>query len=174
MNFPALIAEIRSVDETLRERAVTTVNSALTMRNWLVGPYLVEYEQAGKDRADYGKGLLKALARELKLNGVKGLSVQQLEHTRRFYGFYPQLRSCAPVALIAKSSTLSRILGDETEPKEKSSTPSRISTLNPDQILQLSRSLLTGSLSPNTSWNSPSRKRSKPSSKRTAPASKLS
>lgn len=41
------------------------VNTAFTLRNWIIGYYIAEYEQAGKDRADYGKRLFKAIAQSL-------------------------------------------------------------------------------------------------------------
>jgi len=48
------------------------VNKHLVLRNWLMGAYLIEFEQRGTDRAAYGAGLLKRLASDLKARGVPG------------------------------------------------------------------------------------------------------
>ncbi|MBN8853530.1 MAG: hypothetical protein BGO55_18895 [Sphingobacteriales bacterium 50-39] len=48
------------------------VNTSFTLRNWMIGYYLAEYEQNGKDRAEYGEQLYKKLSEKLKKKGVKG------------------------------------------------------------------------------------------------------
>ena len=55
MNYTHLIKAINSATAQLQGRAVAAVNQALVIRNWLVGAYLVEFEQNGKDRAKYGE-----------------------------------------------------------------------------------------------------------------------
>jgi hypothetical protein len=67
------------------------VNTSLTLRNWLVGYYIVEYEQNGKDRAEYGGELLQKLAIRLKTLEIKGLSYSILNVCRQFYQTYPQI-----------------------------------------------------------------------------------
>lgn len=59
-----------------------------TMRNWLIGYYIVEFEQHGKDRAEYGSQLLKKL--EERVNR-KGLNVTLFKNARNFYLLYPQM-----------------------------------------------------------------------------------
>ena len=59
-----------------------------TMRNWLIGYYIVEFEQHGKDRAEYGTQLLKKL--EERVNR-KGLNVTLFQTSRNFYSLYPQM-----------------------------------------------------------------------------------
>jgi predicted nuclease of restriction endonuclease-like (RecB) superfamily len=66
----------------------------MTMRNWMIGMYIVEYEQKGSDRAKYGTGLLITLAQNLKAKGVKGSSVAALRNYRQFYNSYAQFRNC--------------------------------------------------------------------------------
>lgn len=63
----------------------------LTIRNWLIGRHIVEYEQHGEDRAEYGAGLLERLSNTLKKDNVKGMSVTALRNFRQFYSVYPQL-----------------------------------------------------------------------------------
>ena len=59
-----------------------------TLRNWLIGCYIVEYEQKGSDRAKYGERLLKRL--EERVN-TKGLNLTLFKVSRNFYLLYPQI-----------------------------------------------------------------------------------
>lgn len=70
-------------------RASIAVNQALVIRNWLVGKYIVEYEQGGRDRARYGARLLERLATDLAVRGVKGCSRDMLERMRAPFLTYP-------------------------------------------------------------------------------------
>lgn len=60
-----------------------------TIRNWLIGFYIVEYEQNGSDRAQYGKRLLKSLEESVN---EKGLTATLFYHAREFYKDYPQVK----------------------------------------------------------------------------------
>jgi predicted nuclease of restriction endonuclease-like (RecB) superfamily len=91
-DFSRLAESITHVDTALRGAAAAFVNKMLTMRNWLIGMYIVEYEQNGSDRAKYGIGLLNTLAHNLRENGVKGSSVAALRNYRQFYYTYPQFK----------------------------------------------------------------------------------
>jgi hypothetical protein len=64
---------------------VQAVNIALTLRNWLIGYYIVEYEQGGSDRAQYGQRLLENLTRDLRRRVGKGFGKRYLEMFRQFY-----------------------------------------------------------------------------------------
>ncbi len=65
MNFDQLIKVFEKAHNYLQKHAVSTVNQSLTVRNWLFGHFIVEYEQNGEDRAKYGTELLKKLADRL-------------------------------------------------------------------------------------------------------------
>ncbi|HEX2532474.1 MAG TPA: PDDEXK nuclease domain-containing protein, partial [Chitinophagaceae bacterium] len=67
------------------------VNTALTLRNWVIGCYIVQYEQQGEDRAQYGEQLFKKLAQRLKEAGVKGFSFTNLHLFKQFYLAYPRM-----------------------------------------------------------------------------------
>ena len=67
-----------------------------TMRNWLIGYYIVEYEQHGKDRAEYGTQLLKKL--EERVNR-KGMTTTLFKWARKFYRLYPQMTDNLPVRI---------------------------------------------------------------------------
>ena len=71
------------------QQAVKAVNRALTLRNWLIGFYIVEFEQKGEDRSVYGDRLLAELSKAL---AIKGLSETNLRLNRQFYNTYPQIR----------------------------------------------------------------------------------
>jgi hypothetical protein len=54
MNFEQLIQTIKQTHEHLQNKAISAVNQSLTIRNWLFGLYIVEYEQEGEDHANMG------------------------------------------------------------------------------------------------------------------------
>ena len=89
MNFEALVKHISTIQNTLQAQAAHAVNLALTSRNWLMGCYIVEFEQNGEDRAAYGEQLLKKLEQRLK---TKGLNERRFREVRRLYLVYPQLK----------------------------------------------------------------------------------
>ena len=89
MNFESLVSHISTIQDTLQAQAAHSVNLALTSRNWLMGCYIVEFEQHGEDRAAYGEQLLKKL--EKRLN-IKGLNERRFWEFRRLYLVYPQLK----------------------------------------------------------------------------------
>jgi len=77
---------------TLQQRAVREVDFAMVVRNWLFGYYIVEFEQRGEDRAQYGVRLLAGLSEQLRAAGVPGSSVSNLKNFRLFYESTPQIR----------------------------------------------------------------------------------
>lgn len=90
-NFQNLVSSIAETNLYFQHQAQKQVNIALTLRNWLIGAYLVKYEQNGEDRAKYGEKTLQALADALKLQGFKGLSKTNLKLFRKFYFTYPSI-----------------------------------------------------------------------------------
>lgn len=92
MKYDALVRSIVSLHQEALGRAALAVNRALVLRNWMIGAYLVEFEQDGADRAAYGARLLPRLSRDLRHHDVKGVSPDVLERMRLLYVHYPQLR----------------------------------------------------------------------------------
>ena len=90
-DFTALIGNILLTHECLNYHAVKAVNVSLTLRNFLFGYYIVEYEQKGCDRAKYGDNLLDTLSKELSARGLKNISSAELSRFRQFYSIYPQI-----------------------------------------------------------------------------------
>lgn len=91
MNYDALVEQITTLHGQTAGGAALAVNQALLVRNWLIGAWIVEFEQHGADRATYGSGLLKRLAKDLKASGLRGTSPDVLERMRGFYREYPQI-----------------------------------------------------------------------------------
>jgi predicted nuclease of restriction endonuclease-like (RecB) superfamily len=88
LNFESLVSVIEQTHIHLQHQAVKAVNVSLTVRNWLIGYYIVEFEQKGEDRAKYGQKLFKVLAEKIS---VKGLGETNLKLSRQFYSTYPEL-----------------------------------------------------------------------------------
>jgi len=88
LNFEALVAEIQQTHQHFQQQAVKAVNMSLTIRNYLIGFYIVEFEQNGEDRAAYGSKLLDSLAAKLS---IKGLVSAEISRCRQFYFCYPQI-----------------------------------------------------------------------------------
>jgi predicted nuclease of restriction endonuclease-like (RecB) superfamily len=86
-NFEGLIDNISHVHKILQDCASKSVNQYLSLRNWMFGYYIVEYEQNGEDRAKYGENLMQAVAD--KLPHIKGLRFRQLYLCKDFYLTYP-------------------------------------------------------------------------------------
>lgn len=104
MKFDQLITSLRELDSSLKKQAVQSANVGLTLRNWLVGAYIVEFEQNGEDRARYGLQLITTLAEELK---IKGLNPTNLELSRRLFLAYPTIPQTLSVDSIASPATKS-------------------------------------------------------------------
>lgn len=86
--FEDLSVSVLQTHQTAQTEAIRAINQMATLRNWLIGCYIVEYEQKGSDRAKYGDRLLKRL--EDRVN-TKGLNETLFLAARRFYSFYPQV-----------------------------------------------------------------------------------
>ena len=87
-SFSDLASIIQTTHDAAQSSAVRAINRMQTMRNWLIGYYIVEFEQHGKDRAEYGTQLLKKLEERVDR---KGLNVTLFKNSRNFYTHYPQM-----------------------------------------------------------------------------------
>jgi predicted nuclease of restriction endonuclease-like (RecB) superfamily len=92
LTFQNLVVSIRGVDKDLAAHAGRAVNISLTLRNWLIGCYIAEYELRGADRARYGVKLLAKLSVRLMGLGVSRAEERELRRYRQFYQTYPQIR----------------------------------------------------------------------------------
>ena len=91
LNFTQLIHAIRQVNDELTAQASRAVNASLTLRNWLIGLYVEEYERQGVDRAEYGDKLMDRLAESLTRHGVSRCDRREIYRYRQFYITYPQI-----------------------------------------------------------------------------------
>ena len=79
------ISEIKKILKNARQKAYTAVNSAMVEAYWEIGRRIVEEEQNGKERAEYGKEILQNLSKELTEEFGKGYSYRTLREIRQFY-----------------------------------------------------------------------------------------
>ena len=103
-SFNDLTSIIQTTHDAAQSSAVKAINRMQTMRNWLIGYYIVEYEQHGKDRAEYGTQLLKKL--EERVNR-KGMTRNTFQSARNFYRMYPQIIENFPINNSASMSSKS-------------------------------------------------------------------
>lgn len=101
MNYAGLLEAIDVASKELRSRAVALASTCLVARNWLVGAYLVEFEQRGSDRAKYGDRLLDRVAGDLRSFGLRGLDVRTLRDCRSVFRAYPQMRKAMASEVVA-------------------------------------------------------------------------
>jgi hypothetical protein len=94
LNFKCLVTTIQEIHQDLVSHAGRAVNISLTLRNWLIGCYISEYQLHGVDRAGYGEQLLTRLAQQLK--GISNCNRRQLYRYLRFYRLYPQIVGTLP------------------------------------------------------------------------------
>ncbi len=106
LSFERLSQQIIIIDDQTRQSAVKAINQLATLRNWLIGAYIVEYEQNGSDRAKYGQQVLKNLEKSINR---KGFTVTLFQLSRLFYCYYPYIGE-----IIAQNyATLSHILQND-------------------------------------------------------------
>ncbi len=127
LNFNSLVSLVEQTHLHFQQQAVKAVNVSLTIRNYLIGFYIVEFEQNGEDRAAYGEKLLKCIGDKLS---SKGLSGTNLKLARQFYQSYPHIGGVLKSSFIdflqpSIGQTASDLLQDiESESIEISQTPS--------------------------------------------------
>jgi hypothetical protein len=92
LSFERLVTAIGQAHAELAAQASRVVNASLTLRNWLIGFHIAEYEQQGTDRAQYGDKLIERLSARLNQAGVSRAEARELRRYRLFYLTYPQIR----------------------------------------------------------------------------------
>ena len=89
-DYTNLVSHISEIYIQGREKASIAVNTHLVDTYWKIGQYIVEFEQKGKERAEYGTALLKELSKDLKLQHGKGFSLSNIKRMRQFYIEFPK------------------------------------------------------------------------------------
>ena len=151
-DFESLITTIVQIHHRAQDFATKAVNIGLTLRNWLIGHRIVEFEQNGKDRATYGERLLPELAQRLVKAGLKRVDARELRRFRLLYTVYPQIRETLTPELLAQSgiAPLIMFLQSDSSIRESVSPESQIvesvspqlSPVHPDLVQRLSFSHL--------------------------------
>ena len=147
MNFDALVQSISNIHQRSHASAAKAINTALTLRNWLIGAHIHEYELNGQDRADYGEQLIDKLAEALLSSGVPGCTRVRLYFFLTFYRTYPQIQeTLSPESLPWNDKNslppiLRSLTGKSSEP-----TDAQI-VLTPSEQFHLSGKLLVARLS---------------------------
>lgn len=114
--FDDLVDGLERLQVRAREAAARSVDEILTLRNWLIGAWIVAYEQEGADRARYGEGLIDALAASFKARGVGGLGRSNLKN-------YRQIALTWPTLGISQTSGESRLPADIRQTLSGESSP---------------------------------------------------
>jgi predicted nuclease of restriction endonuclease-like (RecB) superfamily len=105
-NYLGLITDLTSLIEQGRKAAVRYVNTALVATYWLIGRRIVEYEQKGKERAEYGEALLKRLSDDLTRQFGKGWGEPHLRAVRQFYLIYGDIEKRYTLCSESKDSVI--------------------------------------------------------------------
>jgi len=127
MNLDSLVQSIAGLHQRFQTEAIKAVNVSLTLRNWMIGLFVKEYEQQGEDRADYGTRLFENLSHRLSEHASLTYHHRELRRCRQFYEAYPQIRG-----------TLSpefKGLLFQAEPREIRGTPSPESRIPPERLV---------------------------------------
>jgi predicted nuclease of restriction endonuclease-like (RecB) superfamily len=89
LDYRQLVSQISDTFVQGQRKAVLTVNACLVETYWKIGQYIIEYEQDGKERAEYGRRLLENLSADLSLMHGKGFSLSNVKRMRQFYLTFP-------------------------------------------------------------------------------------
>lgn len=139
--FKDLIAQIHTINSELKQQATKSINIALTIRNWLIGYYIAEYELKGSDRAEYGDKLYDRLAEELSKIKIPRSDKRELYRYYKFYKVYPQIvDSLSPQLLShmnkAVSDTLCLVKTNQVESEVQIvDSVSPLSGITPSQLI---------------------------------------
>ena len=135
LTFDLLVGSIRQIHEQLASHAGRAVNISLTLRNWMIGCYIAEYEQSGKDRAEYATRLLANLSSRLVETGMDGVATRSLRQYRQFYLTYPRIWQTPSAKLLSDSGdTDLREEDPNFKLKQVHMTPRKDRTQNPREI----------------------------------------
>ena len=101
-----LFQQVAELLQNARQQVLRTVNSTMVCTYFEIGRMIVEEEQSGKDRAEYGKQILKGLSQQLTNEFGKGFSIRNLEFIRKFYLTYSISETVSRILQIQKSQSL--------------------------------------------------------------------
>jgi predicted nuclease of restriction endonuclease-like (RecB) superfamily len=124
-DYAAVHTDIVALLESARSAAARSVNALMTASYWEIGRRIVEFEQAGKERAEYGQALLKRLSADLSARFGRGFSERNLEQMRLFYLSWPLEKISQTASAKLPSSRISQTASVELVSGTNSETASR-------------------------------------------------
>ena len=163
----ALYERIRQILESARTNVARTVNTTQVVANWLIGREIVEEEQRGHNRAEYGDQLIEQLSEQLKADFGGGYSKQNLFYMRQFYHSYPSLIPASEIlhAPRGKSKWAKSVVAEKLHALRGKSNRAEIPDATPRKLAASavapgldightprSESWQPGQLHPNLSW----------------------
>lgn len=116
--YTVVLSEITDLLEAARRGAARSVNTIMTATYWEIGRRVVEFEQKGEQRAEYGKALMRRLSEDLSKRFGRGFSITNLEYMRLFYQSW-------------KTAGETALTSDHAVTYQKSQTASGISSIFP-------------------------------------------
>jgi len=97
-----LVSIIGETQHYFKLQASRQINTSLTLRNWLFGYYIAEYELNGSDRTEYGQRLFKEIANRLEIQGFRQIRERHLYLCKSFYFAYPNILRSVTAKLYLK------------------------------------------------------------------------
>ena len=114
--YQAVYGDVSKIIDAARESAARSVNAAMTAAYWLIGRRIVEFEQSGEERAEYGAALIERLAEDLTVQFGRGFSLRNIYNMRLFYLAHPTDRilqtPSAELAALPRRQNLQTPSGD--------------------------------------------------------------
>ena len=92
--YQVVFGDVSKIVDAARHAATRSVNAAMTAAYWLIGHRIIEFEQSGQERAEYGTALIGRLAADLTQRFGRGFSRQNIQYMRLFYLSYPPDQIC--------------------------------------------------------------------------------
>ncbi|MGU5559302.1 PDDEXK nuclease domain-containing protein [Aeromonas caviae] len=126
-DYAAVHTDIIELLEATRRAAARSINALMTASYWEIGRRIVEFEQGGKDRAEYGQALLKRLSADLTSRFGRGFSERNLEQMRLFYIAWPPSQISQTVSAKSETETIPQALSGELVPLSPSESLSQTS-----------------------------------------------
>ena len=120
--YQSIFGDVSSIIDEARQTAARSVNAVMTAAYWMIGQHIVEFEQGGKERAEYGTALVERLAVDLTERFGRGFSRQNIWQMRLFYQSYP------PEQIL-------QTLSGESESSENFQTASEESGQSPQSLI---------------------------------------
>lgn len=105
----SFVSDIQQILELARQKSYSAINSAMVEAYWLVGKRIVEEEQNGEERAEYGKFVIKSLATELTENFGKGFSERSIREYRQFYLLFPEFLSAENQSVAIRRTVFAKL-----------------------------------------------------------------